>query len=59
MKRSEFTRGDFMTYMDQFLEQHPGVVKDQRQGWNIYWNPRKSAPECLVSSATGSSLGKR
>ncbi len=32
---SEFTK-----FMDDYLKQHPEVVEDQRQGWDIYWNPQ-------------------
>ena len=31
---SEFTR-----FMNQYLEQHPEVVKDQERRWNSYWYP--------------------
>lgn len=30
---SEFTR-----FMDGYLESHPEVVSDQREGWYMYWN---------------------
>lgn len=30
---SEFTR-----FIDQYLLEHPEVVEDQREGWNIFWN---------------------
>jgi hypothetical protein len=31
---SEFTR-----FMNQYLAQHPEVVKDQQRGWNFGWHP--------------------
>ncbi|KAF0101468.1 MAG: Uncharacterized protein FD187_1980 [bacterium] len=31
---SEFTR-----FMNQYLEQHPEVVRDQQRGWQLGWAP--------------------
>lgn len=30
---SEFTR-----FIEGYLAEHPDVVKDQKTGWNIYWD---------------------
>jgi hypothetical protein len=30
---------EFTLFMNQFLEQHPEVVKDQQRGWNFSWRP--------------------
>lgn len=27
-------------FIDQFLDEHPEVVKEQRQGWHIYWDKK-------------------
>jgi hypothetical protein len=32
---------EFTVFMDEYLKEHPEVVKDQEQGWNIYWNPKR------------------
>lgn len=32
---SEFTR-----FINGYLDGHPEVVKDQKLGWNIYWDHR-------------------
>jgi hypothetical protein len=32
---------EFMVFIDAYLKEHPEVVKDQEQIWNIYWNPKK------------------
>lgn len=47
MMKSGFGRGEFMDFMDKFLQEHPEIVKDQRYGWNIHWNPRKQEPVVL------------
>ena len=36
---------EFTVFMNQFLQDHPEVVKDQQFGWNIYWNPKGSRAE--------------
>lgn len=48
MERNNFGKGEFMEFMDKFLDQHPEVVKDQRLGWTRYWDPRKRAPASLT-----------
>lgn len=30
---------EFTLFMNQYLEQHPEVVKDQQRRWNSYWYP--------------------
>jgi hypothetical protein len=39
MARNTFSRGEFMDFMDDYLNAHPEVVEDQKTGWDIYWNP--------------------
>jgi hypothetical protein len=29
---------DFEVFMNRFLEEHPEVIKDQKYGWNIFWD---------------------
>lgn len=29
---------EFTTFINRYLDEHPEVVKDQRLGWDIYWN---------------------
>jgi hypothetical protein len=41
MERNVFARGEFMNFLDRFLDEHPEVVKDQQRGWDIYWKPQK------------------
>lgn len=39
MERNRFARGEFMEFIDAFMNAHPEVVEDQKHGWDIYWNP--------------------
>lgn len=39
MLRNSFARGEFMEFIDRFMNAHPEVVEDQRHGWDIYWKP--------------------
>ncbi len=41
MERNVFARGEFMSFMDRFMDEHPEVVKDQQRGWEIYWKAQK------------------
>ena len=36
---------EFEQFMDQFLGQHPEVVRDQRKGWYIFWNRKTDLAE--------------
>jgi hypothetical protein len=36
---------EFEQYMDHFLEEHPDVVNEQRQGWNIHWDHKVDLEE--------------
>ncbi len=29
---------EFEKFMNRFLDEHPAVVKSQRDGWNIFWD---------------------
>jgi hypothetical protein len=40
--QQDYDAFEFMTFMAQFLKDHPEVLKDQQAGWDIYWNPRKT-----------------
>ena len=46
--RNEFN-SEFMTFINDFLKAHPEVVKDQKYGWDIYWNPRKGPEDNTVA----------
>jgi hypothetical protein len=48
MSRNDFSKGEFMKFMDEFLMAHPEVVKDQQRGWEIYWTPTKDHPESVA-----------
>jgi hypothetical protein len=37
---------EFEQFMDKFLDEHPAVVKSQRDGWHIFWD-RKIDPDDL------------
>jgi len=53
MAKNTFARGEFMEFMDEFLDTHPEVVEDQKTGWDIYWNPLKiETPDELHSLLT-------
>ena len=41
MQRNQFPRGEFMEFIDAYLNAHPEVVEDQKRGWDIYWNPER------------------
>lgn len=52
---SEFTR-----FIDRYLVEHPEVVKDQKVGWNIYWDHpvdfralREAAEDAVPDDAYG------
>ncbi|MFA5081779.1 MAG: DUF3460 family protein [Hydrogenophilaceae bacterium] len=53
MKRTDFPRGEFMEFMDQFLRDHPEVVKDQQVGWAIFWNPRQAVLNVINAPQVG------
>jgi len=40
--RTDYDAFEFTTFMETYLENHPGVVEDQRRGWDIYWNAQLS-----------------
>lgn len=29
---------EFEKFMHQFLDEHPATLKNQRDGWNIFWD---------------------
>jgi hypothetical protein len=31
---------EFEQFMQGYLQQHPEVIDDQREGWNIFWDKR-------------------
>lgn len=35
---------DYEKFMGQFLDEHPAVIKNQRDGWHIFWD-RNIDPE--------------
>lgn len=47
MMRNDFDKGEFMDFMDEFLDHHPDVVKDQEYGWDIYWHLTRFDPNEL------------
>ncbi|MDD4882171.1 MAG: DUF3460 family protein [Gallionellaceae bacterium] len=53
MKKTDFPRGEFMEFMDQFLSDHPEVVKDQQAGWEIYWHPAQLGLKVLNAPQVG------
>lgn len=44
LKRPEYI-SEFGQFMDQFLEQHPEVIVDQRKGWKIFWDKKVNFSE--------------
>lgn len=48
--RSGYDAFDFMAFMDGYLNEHPEIVSDQKQGWDIYWNPHQLEQEACPGS---------
>jgi uncharacterized protein DUF3460 len=40
---------EFAIFIAMYLREHPEVVKDQEEIWNIYWSPKKVDLEELNS----------
>lgn len=57
MERNSFARGEFMEFLDQFLDEHPDVVEDRKQAWAVCWSPPRSGQGELAEALTDPYVG--
>ncbi|HEY8102558.1 MAG TPA: DUF3460 family protein [Burkholderiaceae bacterium] len=38
---------EFEQFMGKFLDEHPSVVKSQRDGWNIFWDHKIDSDDLM------------